>query len=308
VSEQRPDLTICIVNWNVRDDLRQCLLSLRANLDAGTVTAQIVVVDNASADDSVAMLRAEFPEAELVLNSDNRGFAGANAQAFAVARGRYVLMLNPDTIMPLGGLQTLVCFGDAHPEAGAIGPKLLNRDGSLQHSCRRFPTITAALFRNTVLGRLFPHTRAAEVYLMADFDHAHEAQVDWVSGACMMLRKEALDQIGGVDTGFFWGSEDVDLCWRLHKAGWDVVYSPEPAVMHIIGRSTDMVPVATVVRTHRSMYRLYSKHLAHNFISRSLVWLGVWLRAGLLIVSWELRRYIGLMRAALRGRSARGGA
>lgn len=308
VSEQLPDVTICIVNWNVRDDLRQCLLSLRANLGAGDVTAQIIVVDNASSDDSLAMLRGEFPEVELIANPDNRGFAGANAQAFAVARGRYVLMLNPDTIMPLEGLRALVTFGDAHPKSGAVGPKLLNLDGSLQSSCRRFPTITAALFRNTVLGRLFPHAHAAEVYLMADFDHAHEAQVNWVSGACMLIRKEALDQIGGLDTGFFWGSEDVDLCWRLHKAGWDVTYTPQPAVMHIIGRSTDRVPIATVVRTHRSMYRLYSKHLAHNFVSRGLVWLGVWLRAGLLILSWELRQYLTRVRIVFRGRSSRGSA
>ena len=308
VSEQTPDVTICIVNWNVREDLRQCLLSLRANLSMGGVTAQTIVVDNASDDGSVALLGAEFPEVELIANADNRGFAGANAQAFAVARGRYVLMLNPDTIMPPDGLNTLIAFADAHPKSGAIGPKLLNRDGSLQHSCRRFPTITAALFRNTILGRLFPHAHAAEVYLMADFDHIHEAQVDWVSGACMLIRKEALDQIGGIDTGFFWGSEDVDLCWRLHKAGWDVTYTPQPAVMHIIGRSTDRVPVATVVRTHRSMYRLYSKHLAHNFVSRGLVWLGVWLRAGLLILSWELRRYMSLLRSALQRRRSHGGA
>ncbi len=303
--ESPVDVSVCIVNWNVREDLRRCLQSLAANIVDGGLSTQIVVVDNASADGSLEMLRDEFPQVTVIANSDNRGFAAANNQAFAAAVGRYVLMLNPDTIMPPGGLRTLVAFADSHPESGAVGPKLLNRDGSLQPSCRRFPTIAAAIFRNTILGRLFPNAHAAQVYLMADFDHVHSAQVEWVSGACMLLRREALQQISGLDEGFFWGSEDVDLCWRLHKAGWHVTYTPEPAVTHIIGRSTDQVLLPTIVRTHRGMHRLYSKHLAHNALSRGLVWLGVWLRAGLLIAAWELTRWYRGVRQALRGRSPR---
>ena len=298
-------LSICIVNWNVRDDLRRCLDSLRAQAIDGV---QIIVVDNASTDGSVAMLRDEYPEVELIANPDNRGFAAANNQCFEVSTGTCVLMLNPDTIMPPEGLKTLLAFAESHPRAGAVGPKLLNSDGSLQSSCRRFPTITAALFRNTFLGRWFPRARAAQTYLMADFDHIQPAQVDWVSGACMLLRREALEQVGGLDTSFFWGSEDVDLCWRLHKAGWDVTYTPAPQVTHVIGRSTDQVVVPTILRTHRSMYRLYSKHLAHNPLSRGLVWLGVWLRAYLLILSWHLRQLVTplLVWIARRGGHARG--
>jgi GT2 family glycosyltransferase len=306
VPEQQPDITVCIVNWNVREDLRRCLDSLACVAEGSSpVSTQIIVVDNASVDGSVEILRHDFPHVQLIANADNRGFARANNQAFEHARGRYVLMLNPDTIVPPGGLAKLVAFGDAHPASGAVGPKLLNTDGSLQHSCRRFPTIAAALFRNTMLGALFPRALAAQVYLMADFDHMHEAEVEWVSGACLMLRREALAQVVGLDEGFFWGSEDVDLCWRLHKAGWKVTYTPEPQVVHAIGRSTDQAVVPTIVRAHRGMYRLYSKHLAHNPFSRGLVWLGVWLRAGLLILSWELRRAWYPRWLALRGRFSR---
>ncbi len=290
MQEAPPDVSVCIVSWNVAEDLRACLESLRAQITPPSY--EVIVADNASRDESVAMVREQFPEVRLIVNEENLGFARATNQTLRAARGRYLLMLNPDTVLEPDSLRKLVERAEAHPEAGIIAPRLVYPDGSLQYSCRRFPTIQAALFRNTFLGRLFPHARSASHYVMADWAHDVEREVDWASGACLLIRREAYEQVGELDEGFVWGSEDVDYCYRMHKAGWRVLFTPETTVVHAVGRSTDQVVVPTIIRTHRGMYRLYSKHFASNPLSRLLVWLGVGLRAGLLIASWELRRVL----------------
>lgn len=278
------DLTVCLVTWKVREDLRRCLESLRAT--PGLVV-QVVVVDNASRDGTVAGLGEDFPQVELIVNGENRGFAAASNQAMAVSHGRHLLLLNPDTVVPPGGLQELVVFADQHPQAGIIGPQLRYPDGRLQLSCRRFPTVTAAIFRHTLLGRLFPRVASVSDYLMADWDHQEAREVDWVSGAAMLIRRELYEEIGPLDESFFWGSEDVDYCWRAHKAGWKVLYAPTPRIIHAVGCSTDQAITRTIIRTHRSMYRLYRKHLAASPLRRALVWGGVWLRGGLILLhSW----------------------
>jgi GT2 family glycosyltransferase len=281
------DLSVCLVSWNVWKDLRACLLSLRDNPG---LRRQTIVVDNASADETVPRLRAEFPEVEVIANADNRGFAAASNQALAAATGRYLMLLNPDTVVPPQGLEELVTFADQHPEAGIIGPQLRYPDGSLQYSARHFPTLAAALFRNTPLGRLFPKARAVQAYLMTDWDHSEVREVDWVSGAAMLIRREAYEQLGPLDERFYWGSEDVDYCWRAHKAGWQVLYTPTPRIVHAVGRSTDQAVRRTIVNTHRSMYRLYCKHLAECPLSCALIWVAVWLRAALLLLPLWLRR------------------
>ncbi|NSW56641.1 MAG: glycosyltransferase family 2 protein [Armatimonadetes bacterium] len=283
------DLSVCVVNWNVCDDLANCLESLRGGMRG--VDGEIIVVDNASADGSVEMVQRRFPHVRLIVNDANVGFAAANVQAMHESSGRYILLLNPDTLVPPGAMRELVDFADAHPEAGIVGPKLVYGDGSLQASCRCFPTVQAALFRNTVLGGLFPKARASSCYLMEDWDHSSVREVDWVSGACLMVRRETYEQVGDLDAGFYWGSEDVDFCWRAHKAGWRVLYTPSPVITHLVGRSTNQVVFRTIVRHHRSMYRLYSKHIATNPVSRALVWLGVWTRAGVVILQ-DLARHV----------------
>lgn len=279
-----PDVSVCIVSWNVADDLRACLQSLRAQHTPPS--HEVIVADNASSDETVAMIREDFPDVTLIVNDRNLGFARATNQTLRQARGRYLLMLNPDTVLEPDALATLVSVADDHPEAGIIAPRLVYPDGSLQYSCRRFPTITAAVFRNTFLGRLFPNARAAEYYVMADFDHETEQEVDWASGACLLIRHEAYEQVGELDPGFVWGSEDVDYCLRMHQAGRAVVFTPATEVVHAVGRSTDQAVVPTIIRTHRGMYRLYSKHFAPNLLARALVGVGVWLRAGLLVAGW----------------------
>jgi GT2 family glycosyltransferase len=285
-----PDVSVCIVSWNVADDLRACLESIRAQQTPPTY--EVIVADNNSSDDSVAMVREQFPDVELIVNDENLGFAKATNQTLRAARGRYLMMLNPDTVLQPDCLEKLVAVADAHPEAGIVAPRLIYPDGSLQYSCRRFPTIAAAVYRNTVFGRLFPEAEPAAEYIMRDCDHDTQHDVDWASGACLLIRREAYKQVGELDEGFVWGSEDVDYCFRMHREDWGVLYSPVTEVVHAVGRSTDQAVVPTIMRTHGGMFRLYSKHFAPNALARGFVWLGVWLRAGLLIASWESRRLL----------------
>ncbi len=297
--ESPPDLSVCIVSWNVADDLRACLQSVRSQETPPSF--EVIVADNDSSDDSVRMLRENFAEVELILNDENLGFAKATNQTLRAARGRYLMMLNPDTVLQPDCLAKLVAVADAHPEAGIVAPKLIYPDGSLQFSCRRFPTIAAAIYRNTVFGRLFPGARAASDYIMRDCDHDTQHDVDWASGACLLIRREAYEAVGELDEGFVWGSEDVDYCFRMHRAGLEVLYSPVTEVVHAVGRSTDQAVVPTIVRTHRGMYRLYAKHISPNALATAFVAVGVWLRAALLIVSWEARRFIRGAWTRLRG-------
>jgi GT2 family glycosyltransferase len=283
-------ISLCIVSWNVRDDLTACLESVGAA--ARGCQAETIVVDNASSDGTVERLRECFPQLRLIVNADNRGFAAATNQAMAAARGDDLLLLNPDTVLPAGGLAELVACADAHPQAGIVAPRLANPDGSLQYSCRRFPSRSAALFRHTVLGRLFPNNRWSAEYTMAGWAHDALREVDWVSGACMLVRRALYARIGPLDEGFFWGSEDVDYCYRMHQAGYKVLYTPTPVIVHAIGASASQVPVRMIVHFHRGMHRLYRKHLSRNALDLALATVGIALRALLIILS----RWLGLER------------
>jgi len=297
MTNEPAQVSACIVSWNVREDLLGCLESLRAGV--GDIRAEIILVDNASTDGTVEAVRQRLPDVKLIANGTNRGFAPASNQALAAASGELLLLLNPDTVLPPGALAQLYRFAGEHPEAGIIGPKLVNPDGSLQASCRRFPTPIAALFRHTFLGRLFPRNRWSAQYVMSDWDHTEPGEVDWVSGACLLIRRDLYAAIGPLDEGFFWGSEDVDYCFRAHQAGRKVLYTPTPVIVHKVGASTNHVPVATFLRFHRSMHRLYRKHFARNAFETALITAGIAARAGLVISSWWARQAVGRLTAAL---------
>jgi GT2 family glycosyltransferase len=277
-------LTIQIVNWNAREYLRQSLRSIFEH--APTCPFEVLVLDNASQDGSVQMIEKEFPAVRLLVSECNLGFAKGHNQLARHARGRYLLILNPDTVVTLGALTRLVRFADSHPEAGIVGPKLLNPDGSLQYSCRRFPNPVAAIFRNTPLGRLFPQNRYTRDYLMLDWDHNSVREVDWVSGAAMLVRREGFMQLGGFDEQFFIYVEDVDLCYRAWQAGWKVLYYPEAVIIHAIGRSTDLVANKMIITFHQSMYKFYKKHYARKtpLYLRPLIPMGLALRASLFLL------------------------
>jgi GT2 family glycosyltransferase len=222
----------------------------------------VVVVDNASTDGTPEMVTSRFPEVKLLQNSENVGFSRAYNQALQESKGRYLLVLNPDCVIHPGALAKLIEFLESEPKAGAVGPRLLNADGSLQFSCRRFPTFAAGLFRNTPLGRIFPGNRYSRQYLMMEWDHSRPQEVDWISGAAMLIRRQTLDEVGPLDEGFYMYCEDVDWCYRARQKGWKIYYLPTAIITHLIGRSSDQRPRAMVVEFHRSMRRFYRKHYA----------------------------------------------
>ncbi|MGV3723540.1 MAG: glycosyltransferase family 2 protein [Actinomycetota bacterium] len=304
------DITIAILSWNARGYLRRCLASLFSPSDpealaawekagrplqdfpAEQVSWEVIVVDQQSLDGSAEMVEAEFPGAKLVRQAPNLGFAGGNNVAYRHASGRYFLLLNSDTVMAPGSLTELVRFADAHPRAGLIGPKLLNPDGSLQYSCRHFPTLAAGIFRHTPFARFEPKGRFTADYLMESWDHASVREVDWLSGACLLARREMIDEIGGLDDGYFMYFEDVDWAHRAHRAGWEVLYTPQPVVIHEIGRSSDRRPKRMIVMHHQSAYRFFSRNTAfgRNFGTRGLLALGLSIRAGLTLARNEAIR------------------
>ncbi|MCX7598047.1 MAG: glycosyltransferase [Armatimonadetes bacterium] len=292
-------VSVCIVTWNCRGLILECLDSLFGQPQGAQF--EVIVVDNASTDGTPEAVAESFPQAQLIRNTVNRGFAAANNQALRQARGEYLFLLNPDTVLPPEALGNLVAVAEAYPQAGAIGPRLLNPDGSLQYSCRRWPSVKAALFRNTLFGRLFPGEPWTKEYLMADWPHDEVREVDWISGAAMFLRRQAVEQVGLLDEAFFWGSEDVDYCRRLWRAGWKVIYSPHPAIVHRIGGSTDQAVVRTILRRHASWYRLYAKHFGRNPLRRWVVWSLIWCRALALTASWVARYLWAVARKTLGG-------
>lgn len=277
------DIAVIIVNWNAREDLRCCLQSLYAE-PKPTVTYEVWVVDNASDDGSDDMVTSEFPQVRFVVNADNAGFSKANNQAIAQTDSQYVFLLNSDAFLHSGALDQLIAYADAHPQAGIVGPKVLNSDGSLQFSCRRFPSLGAGFFRNTYLGRLFPHNKFARDYLMNDFDHAHDSPVDWVSGCAMLIRRDLLQKIGPLDERFYMYCEDVDLCQRAWEGGWEVIYTPQAVVTHAIGRSSDKNADKMIIEFHRSWYEYDRKrHPRASLLRRMAVFSGLWLRAAVRI-------------------------
>ncbi|MEQ8819829.1 MAG: glycosyltransferase family 2 protein [Sumerlaeia bacterium] len=285
------DISLIIVNYNNADLLRACLESLPAACEG--LTWEAIVVDNASADGAPNVVRTEFPEARLIANADNKGFTRANNQGLEIARGRYLCLLNNDTEARPGSFAAAVARMDERPEVGVAGLKLLNPDGSRQLSVRRFPSFQQALFnRYSILTRLFPNNPFSASYLMSDLEEDRERDVDWVSGACLVIRRDLFDRIGGLDEKFFMYSEDVDYCLRAWQAKTRVAYLPQGEVMHHIGKSSGKFPFMPLVQRHRSMYLFYKKHYSRELIFLDAVtFLMVWGRCGVQLVSvWAKRR------------------
>lgn len=273
-----PILSVVIVSWNVRDDLRECLRSLWR--DGEGLAMEVIVVDNASTDGTAEMVRQEFPQVRLVVNERNLGYTKANNIGIRLSRGKFILLLNPDTVVHKGALRALLACAEAHPEAGIIGTKLLNPDGSLQRSARSFPDIGAGLFRNTLLGRLFPNNPFVRRYLLTDFGYDAVREVDWVSGAAMLVRREVFERIGLLDEGFWAYCEDVDFCWRAKQAGFAVLFCPDAVITHKIGRSSDQKLAACLIQHHKSMWRFYLKNYRQRYplLLFPLIGAGIFLR------------------------------
>lgn len=281
------DLSIIIVHWNVRDLLRRCLHSILEERESSSV--EVIVVDNASSDGSVEMLRAEFPSVHLIANTENRGFPAANNQGITIAQGRYVLLLNPDTEVVGDALATMVAFADVHPDVGIVGPQLLNPDGSVQSSRRRYPTLATALFESTWLEPYAPRSLLRR-YRMLDTPDDATQDVDWVDGAAVMARREGIEQVGPMDEGFFMYSEELDWCRRFREAGWRVVYLPTTRIIHHRGKSSEQVVAARHVHFQSSKVRYFRKHhsaAAAEALRMFLLGTYIW-QVGLEGVKWLL--------------------
>lgn len=232
------DISAIIVSYNTREMTLECLRTLHTDL-AGT-RAEIFVVDNASTDNSADAIRDAFPHAIVIANTQNAGFGAANNQAMAQARGRYLLLLNSDAFVKPGAVQALVAYLDAHPKTAIAGPRLLNKDGSLQVSCFRYPSPGRAWCENLWLSTLFrTHGRIGDY---RRWPHDREREVDWVIGACLLVRREAYARVGGFDERFFMYAEETDWQARIRDAGWKIAFTPAAQVTHLGGASGSAGP------------------------------------------------------------------
>lgn len=253
-----PSVSIVIVSWNTREILRDCLRSIIE--DAGPVSYEVIVVDNASADDSVEMVRREFPDVRLIENADNRGFAAANNQGIAVAEGRYVLLLNSDTIVLDQAIAKTVAFADARPDAGIVGCRVLNGDRTLQPTCFMYPSLFNMLLSSTYLYKLWPKSRLFGREQMTWWQRDDVREVDVVTGCFMLVRREAIDQIGVMDERFFMYAEETDWCYRFKEAGWKVLFTPAGEIIHLGGQSSNRVRVEMTVQLRLSILHFIRKH------------------------------------------------
>jgi N-acetylglucosaminyl-diphospho-decaprenol L-rhamnosyltransferase len=257
------DVTVAIVGFECRPLLAECLRRLPAAISP--YTFEVVVADNASTDGTVEWLRAEHPDVHVIEMGGNVGFSRANNAAFAVARGRYVAVLNPDTEPDAGALATLVRYADEHPGSGMCAPHLVNTDGTDQRTARSFPTMAAAVFgRRSPLTRLWPRNRWSRRYLRSDAPATGPAayDVDWVSGACMLVPASTLVTVGGFDERYFMYWEDADWCRRIWNAGLPVTVVPTARVVHHEGGSRRGWPARLVVAFHASAFRYWRSHVA----------------------------------------------
>jgi N-acetylglucosaminyl-diphospho-decaprenol L-rhamnosyltransferase len=273
-----PDLAVVVVNHNAGPYLVRCMESVHGA--TGDVRTEVVVVDNASTDGSVERADSGQAAVRLVRNPENRGFAAAANQGIAVTSAPYLLLLNPDAQIVGGTLAALVKVARERPGAGAVGALVRNPDGSIQPSARRVPRMGEAL-GHAFVGPIAPNNRWTRSYTMADWDRASEREVEWVSGSAMLLRREALDDVGPFDEGYFMYVEDVDLCTRLRGAGWQVLFSPELEVVHQIGVSTRGQHGRMALEHSRSIYRYFSKFRAAGprVLLKPPVRMALWLRA-----------------------------
>jgi hypothetical protein len=246
-------ISIIVVNWNVKALLCQCLHSLlTAAQTSPHLTTEIIVVDSASSDGSAELVRREFPQVRLIASEKNLGYAGGNNTGVAAARGRYLFLLNPDTVVQPEALGHMVSYLEAHLQVGAVGPRLLWPDGTTQSSRRRFPTLGSLFWESTLLGQWFPHNRHAQRYHLADQSPEQTQKVDWVVGAAMMIRREAWQQVGPIDSNFFMYFEETDWCYRCTQAGWEIHYLPVARVTHYEGKSSEQVVAERTLRFQRS--------------------------------------------------------
>lgn len=283
-------LSIVIVNYNVEFFLEQCLNSVRGAIDG--LDAEVFVVDNHSVDGSVAMVKEKFPEVKLIVNEENVGFSRANNQAMHVAKGDYILLLNPDTVIQEDSLRKVIDFMDDHPDAGGLGVKMVDGKGNyLPESKRGLPTPEVAFYKISGLTSLFSRSeRFAHYYLgHLDPDEVHEIEI--LSGAFMLMRKETLDKVGLLDETFFMYGEDIDLSWRIIQGGYKNYYFPKTTIIHYKGESTKKGSLNYVFVFYNAMIIFARKHFSQKRarLFSFFINLAIYLRAGLAVLSRSIK-------------------
>lgn len=285
------DLSIIIVNYNT------CKLTcdaIQSILRSDTsYSYEIIVVDNHSSDDSMEIIPRSFPEVTLIGNTENVGFARANNQAIRISCGRYILLLNSDTVIQEDTLQVMVSFMDQHPEVGASGCKVVLPDGRLDKACRRgFPTPAASFYYLSGLSRLFPKSALFNQYQLTHLDPDDSYPVDCLVGAFMIVRRETIEQVGLLDEDFFMYGEDVDWCYRMKQAGWGIYYYPQTSIIHYKGASSRRKPLKIIYEFHRAMYLFHKKHYQqkYSWLTNAAVYIGISLKFILSLIQNKLIR------------------
>lgn len=288
----RPDLSVVVVNFNSGKLLRGCLESAYQKLK--DLSFEVVVVDNGSLDGSSRMVAQEFPQVRLISNDTNLGFAPAVNQGIRASQGRYVLIVNPDVVFLNEGFGNLIRYMDSHPQVGIAGPRVYDDETktSIQLSCRRFPSPMNYLFsRYSPLTRLFPNNPFSRRFLLTDWSHDAIRQVDWVSGCCMLVRRELLGELGLLDEGYPLFFEDVDLCFRARNAGWQVVYFPGAEIAHFVGSVRAQAPFRNIIKRHQGLWRFYRKFYCRYKVAAPAVFLLIYLRMVYLLLTTFFKRY-----------------
>ena len=264
----RPDVSLVIVNWNTKDLVLKCIKSA---IDTGGAYAQeIIVVDNASGDDSVEAIKRDYPDVIVIRNEENCGFARANNIGIGKSKSRYVCLVNSDVQVLGRTIGYLIDYMDQNPRVGIAGPKILWPDMTLQDSCRKFPTLWTKLCETVALNRLFPNSSVFSGEHMQFFAHDRIMKVDSLAGCFMMIRKTALKEVGLFDEEYFIYSEETDLCKRCSAHGWDIEFLPEVCVVHHHAASTAKDPVRFAVEQQRSLLKYWRKH--HSLLSRACIY------------------------------------
>jgi hypothetical protein len=267
-------LSIIIVSYNGKSLLQRCLNSIYRYRPS--ISFEIIVVDNNSKDATIEMIKKNFKKVKIIRNTRNIGFARANNQAIARAKGEYLLFLNPDTLVADNSIDKMVQFLEKRKNIGCIGPKLVYPDGSLQLSCRRFPTLINVFFgRKSIFTRFFPNNPMTRDYLLTDLDYSKIQKVDWVIGAAFMVKREIIDIVGNFDEDFFLFVEDTDFCYRLHQVGIGVYYFPEAQIIHNLGAITEKYWMLPTISHNFGMYKFFLKHYRLSIFVKWILFLGL---------------------------------
>jgi len=276
-------ISVIIVNYNVKHFLERCLLSVLAALK--NIKGEIIVIDNASSDGSVQYLQPKFPSVKFIINTENTGFGKASNQGLNLSSGQYVLFLNPDTVVPEDCFEKCMFFLNSHADAGALGVKMLDGSGKfLKESKRAFPSVSASLFKLSGLSGLFPHSKIFAKYYLGHLDSTSNHEVDVLAGAFMMIKRNVLAITGGFDEAFFMYGEDIDLSYRIQKAGFKNYYFSETEIIHYKGESTKKGNLNYVKMFYGAMSIFVNKHYKQAGLFRLVIHIGIWFVAGLSVI------------------------